>query len=227
MTTNKYGAQAKSPPTPGWEIDYNSSFAGIVKIKFTDKAMKLKLEKLGLTVIAHAPQWNSLVYNEMNKKYMNMSNEKWKSKFTNNISRHRGPKRGVVKLDYTKKTERIEGLTASKIVLKEKTASGAMDISTELWVAKELSSPPQFKEFLSQVLRVPSNFQGTPLRIAVNQKNANQNTGHMVQALDAYRVIRLNTTDLDFKPLTGYGLVSNEISLMMDDDEAQSLVGTP
>ena len=92
-----------------------------------------------------------------------------------------------------------------------------MEVSTELWVAKALLSPPQFKQFLSKALRVPADFQGTPLRISVNQK------GHMVQALDAYKIAKVTVSDDDFKAITGYKEVKNEINLMMDDDEGGML----
>ncbi len=203
-----------------WEIDYNSSFAGIVKIKFYDKAMNLKLEKMGLTVVAHAPKWDSNVYNELNKKSMSMSDEQWKTKFANNFERHRKVSVGEVKVEYTNKTEQIQGVTATKVILKEKNLKGVMDVATELWVAKNLSSPPQFKQFISKALRVPSDFQGTPLRISVNQK------GQMVQALDAYKVTKLAVNEDDYKPLTGYKEVKNEINLMMDDDD-NGMLGAP
>ena len=213
--------QAAAGKIQGWQIDYNSSFAGIVKIKFSDTAMNLKLEKMGLTVIAHAPKWNSLVYNEMNKKYMSMTDEQWKTKFASNFSKHRKVAPSDVKAEYTKKTEKIEGLTATKIILKEKNPEGVVEVSSELWVAKALLSPPQFKQFLSKALRVPADFQGTPLRISVNQK------GKMVQALDAFKVAKVPINEDDFKALTGYKEVKNEINLMMDDDEGGGMLGTP
>jgi hypothetical protein len=212
---------AAAAKIPGYEIDYNSSFAGIVKIRFSDKAMNLKLEKMGLTVIAHAPKWNSMVYNEMNKKYMSMTDEQWKTKFASNFSKHKKVAPTEVKIEYTKKTEKIQGLTATKIVLKEKNPEGVVEVSSELWVAKTLMSPPQFKQFLAKALHVPADFQGTPLKISLNQK------GKMVQALDAFKVAKVTVTDDDFKVLTGYKEVKNEINLMMDDDEGGGMLGSP
>ncbi len=211
--------QAAAAKVPGWQIDYNSSFAGIVKIKFSDKAMNLKLEKMGLTVIAHAPKWNSLVYNEMNKKFMSMTDEQWKTKFASNFSKHRKVAPSEVKAEFTKKTQKIEGLVATEIILKEKNPEGQVEIASDLWVAKSLTSPPQFKQFLSKALRVPADFQGTPLRISVNQK------GKMVQALDAFKVAKVAVSEDDFKAMTGYKEVKNEINLMMDDDEGGMMGG--
>lgn len=213
--------EAAPAVVPGYEIDYMSSFAGIVKVKFSDKAMNLKLEKMGLTVIAHAPKWNSLVYNELNKKYMSMTDEQWKTKFASNMSKHKKVVPGVVKVDYTKKTEKIQGQTASQIILREKNLDGKMEISTDIWVSKTLVSPPQFKQFVAKALRVPADFQGTPLRISVNQK------GKMVEALNAYKIAKAPVNENDFKPLTGYKEVKNEINLMMDDDEGGGMMGTP
>ncbi|WP_421020648.1 hypothetical protein, partial [Klebsiella pneumoniae] len=89
-----------------------------------------------------------------------------------------------VKVDYTKKTEKIQGQTASQIILREKNLDGKMEISTDIWVSKTLVSPPQFKQFVAKALRVPADFQGTPLRISVNQK------GKMVEALNAYKIAK-------------------------------------
>jgi hypothetical protein len=208
----------------GWEIDYNSSFAGIVKIKFSDKAMNLKLEKMGLTAIAHAPKWSTLVYNETNKKYMSMTDEMFRTKFANSFSRKHKASPADVKVEYTKKTQKIEGVPTTQVILKEKQPDGKMDITTDIWVAKALNSPPQFKQFLSKALRVPSDFQGTPLRISVKQ--VRQEKSQMVQALDAYKVSKIDVSDGDFKALTGYKEVKNEINLMMDDDD-NSMLGTP
>ena len=110
---------------------------------------------------------------------------------------------------------------ATKVILHEKNLDGVMEVATELWVAKTLVSPPQFKQFLSKALHVPADFQGTPLRISVNQK------GTMVQALDAYKISKIAINENDYKPLTGYKEVKNEINLMMDDDEGGSMLGTP
>jgi hypothetical protein len=204
-----------------WEIDYSSTFAGIVKVKFYDKAMNLKLEKMGLTVVAHAPKWDSNVYNELNKKSMSMTDEQWKTKFASNFEKHRKVAVKEVKVEYTNKTEKIQGITATKVILREKNLQGVMDVATELWVAKSMISPPQFKQFIAKALHVPADFQGTPLRISVNQK------GQMVQALDAYKVVKLAVNEDDYKPLTGYKVVKNEINLMMDDDDDSMLGGTP
>jgi hypothetical protein len=218
----KSSSGGKSSTTPSgqcWEIDYSSSFAGIVKVKFYDKAMNLKLEKMGLTVVAHAPKWDSNVYNELNKKSMSMTDEQWKTKFASNFEKHRKVAASEVKVEYTTKTEKIQGITATKVVLREKNPQGVMDVATELWVAKTLISPPQFKQFIAKALRVPADFQGTPLRISVNQK------GQMVQALDAYKVVKMAVNEDDYKPLSGYKLVKNEINLMMDDDDDSMMGG--
>jgi hypothetical protein len=210
----KSSSGGKSSTTPSgqcWEIDYSSSFY--------DKAMNLKLEKMGLTVVAHAPKWDSNVYNELNKKSMSMTDEQWKTKFASNFEKHRKVAASEVKVEYTTKTEKIQGITATKVVLREKNPQGVMDVATELWVAKTLISPPQFKQFIAKALRVPADFQGTPLRISVNQK------GQMVQALDAYKVVKMAVNEDDYKPLSGYKLVKNEINLMMDDDDDSMMGG--
>ncbi|HEY9756136.1 MAG TPA: hypothetical protein V6C97_13295 [Oculatellaceae cyanobacterium] len=218
-------AQAAAAKSTGWEIDYNSSFAGIVKIKFSDKAMNLKLEKMGLTAIAHAPKWSTLVYNETNKKYMSMTDEMFRTKFANSFNRKHKAATAEIKIEYTKKNQKIEGVSTTQVILKEKQPNGSMDITTDIWVAKALNSPPQFKQFLSKALRVPSDFQGTPLRISVKQVRPDK-APQMVQALDAYKVAKISVGDDDFKALTGYKEVKNEINLMMDDDDG-SLLSTP
>jgi hypothetical protein len=83
-------ASADSRKKQYWQIEYSTSFVGIVKLKFDDRFLLMKLEKFGLTALSTAPKWNSIVYNEANRRYLKLSNEQWKnSKFLQGLLRHR------------------------------------------------------------------------------------------------------------------------------------------
>ena len=202
-----------------WQIDYTSNFAGKMRVKFHDQAISMKMEKLGLTVISTAPTWNSLVYNDLNKCFMNVSNEQWKeSKFIENLLRRRKESMGELKTEYTSNVRSVAGQETTQVLVKNKTPDGAYETSSEIWVTKTLNVPSQFKRFLQVALGVSENFTGTPLQIWVTQKDHVDKTPHVVQALAAYKITKMPGDEKAFASLKGYKEVKREVNLMVDEE---------
>ena len=202
-----------------WHIDYTSNFAGPLKLEFSDQTISMRLEKLGLYVISTGPKWNLLVYNELNKKFMSVTNQQWQSsKFLENLLRRRKAAIGNIETDYTHQFKTIEGIRAAQVILRTKKATGLLEQTSEIWVAEELLVPSQFKQLLRIALGVSGEFNGTPLQISVIQRNAIDQKPNMVQALAAYRILKTTIGPLDFKALDGYKEVKSEVNLMVDDD---------
>lgn len=204
-----------------WQIDYNSSFAGIVKIKFFDKAMYMRLDKMGLIIIAQAPKWESRVFNEMNKKFMVMNKEQWKNRFAASAKRKKILSPEVLQTVYSHKTEKIEGVTAEKMLLLRRNNNGHLETAMEVWITKGIEMPEQCKSYMHLMLQIPQDFHGTPLRVL----HRHTSTGAMVQDLEAYKIAKIKVNPSDFKPPAGYREVKNEVSLMLDDENNSGVGG--
>lgn len=201
-----------------WQIDYSTTFAGHIKVTFCDKAILMRLEKFGVIVIATGPKWNSLVYNQLNKRYMEVSNEQWRSsKFIEKLLKRQLEKASTMRTEFTHNTKTIEGFPTSELILKTKDASGAMAEASQIWVTPNLHVPAEFKQFLQIALGVSENIDGTPLQISVMQKDLVDKSPHLVQALVAYKIVKTTTTDA-FRELPGYQEVKTEFKLLTEDD---------
>jgi hypothetical protein len=201
-----------------WQIDYSTNFAGHIKLTFCDRAIAMNLEKFGVVIISNAPKWNSVVYNELNKRYMEVSNEQWRnSQFIEKLLRRQLSKAAKMQPEFTQETKLIEGFQTTHMILKVKNSSGEMDESSELWVTPGLHVPSQFKQFLQIALGVSEQIKGTPLQISVIQKDLIDKSPHLVQALVAYKISKTANTGA-FKALPGYKEVKSEINLLTEDD---------
>src|SRR5580658_4810936 len=104
-----------------WTIDYNSNFAGAVLMQFCPGAVRMKFDKLGLTIITKAPKWNALAYSDSTKSYMDMPYEDWKEKFnTGKFGGHTSKLlkgKGVIKAQPTGKSKKIQGVKADGVIV--------------------------------------------------------------------------------------------------------------
>ncbi len=203
----------------GWEIEYDSSFAGFVDLKFCDQGLMMKLDKIHLTVLGSAPSWTCFVYNDISKRYLTMTASQWKTKFAERILKYHSAAPEKTTAVFSKKVEIIDGLQASQIFLQKKNMKGDMENSSEVWISKELSAPPQFKELMNLSLDLPKDFMGTPLRVSTIEKTPT--SFRSFQVLSAYRVHKINVSADDFKPLSGYKEVKDATSLVIGDHAAQ------
>lgn len=202
-----------------WSIDYTTNFAGPLRIRFSDKALGMQLEKFGLKIFASGPEWNSLVYNDLNQRYMKVTREHWRtSQFIEHLLKKRKTSDGSSQTEYTKNLKTINGLKASQVIVKTKKVDGSFEEASEMWVTNEVSVPTQFKEFLRMALGVSENCKGTPLQIFVMQRDLADKKPHMVQALAAYNVSRISEKADTFRTPAGYREVKTEMNLMIDED---------
>jgi hypothetical protein len=201
-----------------WQIDYSTNFAGHIRVTFFDRAISMKLEKFGVTVISNAPKWNSFVYNEVNKRYMEVSSAQFRTnKFIEKLLRRQLEKAATVQPEFTHKSKSIEGFQTSQMLLKGRNASGDLEESSEVWITPNLNVPSQFKQFLQIALGVSHEIDGTPLQISVMQKDLYDKSPHLVQALIAYRISKVPKSSV-FEAIPGYKEAKTEINLLTADD---------
>jgi len=203
----------------GWEIDYDSKFAGLITLKLCEKGLYLKLEKISLTIICSEPTWACHIYNDLTRRSMTMSGSRWKARFTQNVLKYRTSDPLRVKTIVTPTIQTIGGVTASKIILQKTQENGSTQLS-ELWIARDLSVPPQFKDLLNMALNLPKEINGTPIRVSIIEQTPYGSRSY--QVLSAYKVRGTTFSPNDFEPLPGYKEVQNQSSLMVGD-QAQSM----
>jgi hypothetical protein len=220
LSADESGAAASTKM--GWSIDSTSNMMGTVNCKFTDEAVFMRLDKMGLVIITTAPKWNMLVYNDVNKNSMKMTKEQWQKRFGSGLMSKRTQKEPVT-TEATNKKEKIIGYAAEQLLVKKK-VKDKISVSMELWLAKAIDGPAQLKALFRTFLNLPEDFKGMPLRVLANQN------GHLVPILEAYKVTKTTFPKDTFQALTGYKEVKDEMALMMDDSDekgAESLLGTP
>lgn len=217
------GYSSGAAKSAGWAIDSSSNFAGTVNCKFTEKAVYMRLEKLGLVIITTAPKWNMRVYNEINKSCINMPYDFWKTRFIVGTQHKRLTSQPELDPVAAHKTKLIQGCPAVEYIIKRKMPDGSLTDVSELWLAKSIVGPAQLKQLFHVVLNTPEDFRGVPLTISTHQN------GQMVPILEAYRIKRTTFPKEQFQPLSGYKEVKDELALMLDESEqkdvADSLLG--
>jgi hypothetical protein len=220
LSADESGAATAAKMT-GWSIDSTSNMMGTVSCKFTDDAVYMRLDKMGLVIITTAPKWNMFVYNDVNKNYMNMTREQWQKRFGSGLMAKRSTKEPIVTVA-TNKEQKILGFSAEQFLVKRK-IKDKETVSMELWLTKGLTGPEQLKALFRTFLNMPQDFKGMPLRVLSNQN------GHLVPLMDAYKVTKTTFTKDTFQTLKGYKEVKDEMALMMDDSDekgAEGLLGT-
>jgi hypothetical protein len=204
----------KTTKNSGWALDANSNFAGTVSFQFNDEAARFHLDKMGLTMITKAPSWDVTLYNEVNKNCLTMTYAKWQQRFKTTIVRH-APGTAYIDLpvEISKHSEKILGFATDKYTLKRISEKSHQTIKTECWVANEVLVPSHFAGILHILFQAPENIKGMPMRVEIPAN------GRQVPAIEVYKLQAKTFSGDEFKPLTGYKTVKDEMSLMLDDSD--------
>lgn len=212
-------AQAKSvksklSKTSGWALDANSNFAGTVSFQFSEDAAKFHLDKLGLTMITRAPSWDVLLYNDVNKNCMTMTYAKWQQRFQSTLSRHApGVTFTDLPVEIAKHNEKILGFETDKYTVKRVNSKTKQISRTDCWVANEVQVPSHFAGILHILFQAPENVKGMPMRVEIPAN------GRQVPAIEVYKVQPKTFANDEFKSLTGFKTVKDEMALMLDDSD--------
>jgi hypothetical protein len=217
-----------------WTINANSEFMGSLVSQFDKSAMRMTLDKLGLTVVSTAPKWDGIAYSEQNKKYVSFPFSKWKQKFRMGFSpKKSGLGEGKLETVRTGKTATIQGQMADEYLVKiqtdkvspdQKGKSGKKSGHTltvqnigpdyiDLWVASKIQPPSQFSFLLKNMMGVPSD-KGMPLKVTRHSAN-----GKPLLVLDATKVTEVSAPKSDFELPKGMKQVEDEMGLFISDDE--------
>jgi hypothetical protein len=177
----------------------------------------MRLDKMGLTIITKAPQWNMYVYNEMNHNFINLPYERWRERFIMGAQHKHGRPVSELEPIATKVTRTVKGYPATQYLIKQKLPTGQTAIVSELWLTKSLLAPTQLKQVFHSILNTPDDFRGVPLSISRFQN------GRMVPVLEAYRINKTSLAPTQFALPQGYKEVKDELALMFEDPEQTNI----
>ena len=186
--------------------------------------MRMRIGRLGLTIITRAPEWTAYVYNDNNKNYCEIPKNMWGKKFTIGSMGSMKLKEGKQKLisQPTGKSMKISGHSAKQVEV-IRAANKEMDLPaetiTEVWIASDILPPPQVMELFCQHLNIPVQ-KGVPLRVL------NRSKGKMIAVLDTLGIKKGPLSPDIFLPMKGYRKVEDEMQLLMDDS-AEDVIGGP
>ncbi len=216
LTLNSFAWSKIVRGEEGWAIRQSSNFAGTVFSDITSHALRMHIGKLNLTIIAKAPQWNALVFNEASKTYIDLPYKDWQRRFTYS---EKGNARGssakpalvvrrsgnVVNIGHFRTNEYwiLRKAEPKKHISEEKVS--------QLWIALDIKAPMQISQIFCSHLGIPPQ-KGIPLKAKRCVK------GKMVSALETLSVERRVIPSSTFQALPGYRKVKNEIELLMGDD---------
>jgi hypothetical protein len=206
--------KGKTTKNSGWALDANSNFAGTVSFQFDEEAARFHLDKMGLTMITKAPSWDVTLYNEVNKNCLTMTYTKWQQRFKSTVGRHStGATYTDMPVEISKHSEKILGFATDKYTLKRVSQKTNQATKTECWVANEVQVPPHFAGILHILFQAPENIKGMPMRVEIPAN------GRQVPAIEVYKLEPKTFSGDEFKPLTGYKKVKDEMALMLDDND--------
>ncbi|MDR3615144.1 MAG: hypothetical protein P4L53_16415 [Candidatus Obscuribacterales bacterium] len=212
--TQAKAPKGKTTKNSGWVLDANSNFAGTVSFQFDEEAARFHLDKMGLTMITKAPSWDVILYNEVNKNCLTMTYTKWQQRFKSTVNRHTaGATYTELPVEISKHSEKILGFATDKYTLRKVSQKTHQSSKTECWVANEVQVPPHFAGILHILFQAPENIKGMPMRVEIPAN------GRQVPAIEVYKLQPKTFSGDEFKPLTGYKKVKDEMALMLDDND--------
>ena len=215
-------AQAESKKSPSkvsaWKIHQTSNLIGPIQCLVSERGVRLNAEKLGLLWIFKAPDWDAYLYNQETKNYCSFKYAVWKKRgffMTGGTSRRSAPAQGQDALKKTQvkrtgKTMKIANLKAEQVELHYNNGIKY----GEFWFSSQIVVPEQFKEVVSNMVHLPLQQGGTPLKAIVRNRS-----GKLVPVLETVSASQVVVDAGLFKPLKGYYRVKDEMALLFSGSD--------
>ncbi len=192
-----------------WELKQTSKLVGPINCLISPEAVRIRAEKMGITWMFKAPQWDAYLFNTETKNFCTFPYAVWKDKVffmpSNKTTRAKSEIQQM-KVAKTGKTQQIGGAPAYEVALTRTTGAKY----GEIWMASNIVAPKQFSEVVGSMVMVPIKTGGTPLRAAMFQQRA----GKIVQVFDTNTVAKKTVDSSMFEPLKGYNKVKDEMALL-------------
>ncbi len=234
----------KSVPVPAWEVKQTSYNLGQVKILIAKDGMKWHNDKVGITLLMHAPDWKLNAYNEANKKYLILNKEEALEMFQQQRRREHSAIDAPIRMD---KNLVIAGLPAvcycyahdmggvpSKFAVdvtngvergtklnaeQKKYIENAMNHERrEYWMSKNIVVSPKVSGVFMEKIAATKYGDCLPLRLVQIGRGGSRTT-----MFDTTEVKKIAVTPDVFKMPTGYTKAENKIALLINDNDLGGL----
>jgi len=223
-----------------WTIKQQSCTLGDIEVLVNESAFRWKNAKSGLTLTTHAPDWKIFAYNDLNKKFMELT-KKDLLEMVNKKSAGSKPKKWPVisgtaviagipvvraispvhvevqkslslKLNEAAKTNRKLDAKEAQLV-----DQSLKDAHEEIWVARNIAVPTAAIGLLNSDL--PASFTPHPFirMITVTNKGVTRTM------MDTQSVRRNKVSTDAFNPPPGYKRAESQLSLFIDDSDFDDL----
>lgn len=192
-----------------WELKQTSNMVGPITCLISPQAVRLRVEKLGITWMFKAPKWDAYLFNTETKNYCSFPYSEWKDKaffMPSQKSSRAKSDLSQMKVEKTGKTLTIAGSKAAEVGLIRQNGTKY----GELWMSNDIVAPKQFSEVVGSMVMVPIKTGGAPLRAAIFKERA----GKIVQVLDTTSATKKSVDSCVFEPMKGFNKVKDEMALL-------------
>ena len=220
---------AQSAPEAGWALTQTSkeaSMSGALTLYVTPTGMRSTDPKSGLNMFTKGPNWTIAIYNDKTRRIFQSPLQQWLVSF-----KARGMSSRFDGATWRRGREgQIAGVRAYEFIMDRpppvrgniKTINGKMKnlptlTSATLWVAADISTPPQVSDLLSKMYGVP-DCQRIPLRLTMVEAGNKVHT-----AVDTVRVGRVNVPDSVFTAPRSYQQVRQDSEVLIDKESMDTL----
>ncbi len=233
---------------PAWEIKQSSYNLGNVDITLAKDAMKWHNDKLGMTLLMHAPDWKLNAYNEANKKYLVLYKNEALEMFQHQRRRDKSMIDAPIRVDknlviagmpavcycYAHNTDGVSTKFAVAVTkglehgaklnaAQKKYVDNAMKHERrEYWMSKDITVNPKVSGVFMERIAATTYGDSLPLRLIQIGRDGARTT-----MFDTTLVKKVAVKPDLFKLPAGYTKAENKIALLVNDNDLGGLSGEP
>ncbi len=231
---------------PAWMIKQTSYNLGDVEMILAKDAFKWHNNKLGMTLIMHAPDWKLNAFNEANKKYLVLSKAEALEIFQHQRRRDNSGMETPIRLGdrpavagmptvaycYAHETENISEKFAISVTnavekgtklnheQKKYVDNALRHQRREYWYSKQIQVPPKVSGVFLEKIAAIKYSDNLPLRLIQIGKDGTRTT-----MFDTTEVRKATVSGDIFKMPTGYTKAENKIALLVNDGDFAGFAG--
>lgn len=210
-----------------WQLYQTTGQFGPMTMLVGKSAIKMSVDKLGLTWTAHAPGWGSAFYSDENKCIIKRDYDTWKNKLFDmpgSKSRNKGRQPDKLDLRDLHKTEKILGFKCQKHAIYKSVDGRPATHAGNVWITHDIACPPQMREVLLNMVKIDVK-DGMLIKAEGQRPTAPGSTvgatardKEFKPMFDTVKAVSNTVPSSTFDAPFGYKTVSNELELMMGPD---------
>ncbi len=240
-----FAAPAKcEKPVQAWEIKQSSYNLGNVDITLAKDGMKWHNDKLGITLLMHAPDWKLNAYNESNKKYLVLNKDEALEMFQHQRRRDKASIDAPIRVDknlviagmpavcycYAHDTDGVSTKFAVDVTndldrgaklnaAQKKYVDNAMKHERrEYWLSKDITVNPKVSAVFMEKIAATTYGDSLPLRLVQIGRDSARTT-----MFDTTQVKKVAVKPDLFKLPAGYTKAENKVALLVNDNDLSGL----